>query len=88
MFFPILADMVMDILKLAIDVLGYESMLLDKNWKIRLLSLTTSEQEIECAIQNKENSHIVYLDMKLMRQINGFILTDSYLKPTNKGWIL
>ena len=98
---PILADMVMtDILQSAIDKLGYDPILIKKYVDDIIIICPKEElentftvfnsihQQIQFTMESEEHGQLVYLDMKLLRQANGTILTDFYQKPTNKGRIL
>lgn len=98
---PILADFVIsDHIEAALSELSYDPWLLTKYVDDILLFGPQDEMEetlrvfnhineqIRFTIEHKENKSITYLDMKLLRNKDGSISTDFYMKPTNKGRML
>lgn len=98
---PILADFVIsDLIEDALAKLSYEPTIITKyvddillfgprdEMEDTLNVFNSLSNEIRFTIEYEENESLTYLDMKLLRNEDGTILTDFYMKPTNKGRML
>lgn len=98
---PILADFVItDLINEALAKLSYDPILLTKYVDDILLFGPRDEMEetlnvfnkiddsIQFTIEYENFRSITYLDLKLLRNFDGSISTDFFMKPTNKGRLL